>query len=416
MEAKSVALALSIVFSAELTSVELGTYARVRALYQQGTTRFSVNDLSTWDDEIVVRTSLEGLAELGLIEHTGGGWFSLKKVPLLDELHLERKKSMSHRITEAIRRRPTEQREHLRYMLEEYVRTKLQLKPLSSLFTINVKTAGCYRAILSVITQNKSSLEEYLLWVASQPWTWIQERMPNMFLLGSARYLELFEVYLTEKDELRATDDLLDLFDKTFNVVVSREIADRRIALGIKRMVFSLHASIAQFFMFVSTLRVTDNNKTLSFLSSTWLQEQFRTYLTANNAIISIPSSSSYFGRILTRLQNTQINSASQFENLNWDIAEAVFNPISNIPNDTFFQMLANRIRKEKCLERLGFYFITPDKKFTPLAVYWIVFASENVSIPFYSGNGDKNSQWKETLMEYVSDAVDLSFLEGNVI
>jgi len=405
---KSVNVADSVVFSQELTSVELGTYIRCKALHQLGTSKFSTKDLATWDSESVVASALEGLVELNLVVHQGGGWYALKRIPVLEQLHLVRKPSIGSRMLTIAKQKRTSpgRREELKDKLENFVTNQLGLVCLKTSFTINQKTTGNYRRIFELIDLYNSSTDEYLQWIGSLDWSWVSEKMPNIYVLGSERFIELFEQYLKERTELSSTDDILDLFEKIFGIKCSCELANRKIALGLKRMILSLNSSPEQFFMFATTLKLTDSNKTLSNLASIWAQERFREYL-SKLGIKSTNPTGSYLERILERLQRTyNMVTIEHFENLNWDVAEAILEPLELVCRDPFLKKLIDRSRKEKNLSKFGYYFITRDKKFTPLAVYWIIFASTTM-VPFYIGNGSK--KWRETLLECTSDAVNLS-------
>ncbi len=122
--------------------------------------------------------------------------------------------------------------------------------------------------------------------------------------------------------------------------------------------------------------------------------------------------SDTYLGRILSRLLQVPTSRSSEaLEDYNWSVAEAVFEPLVPISHNSTARLrfLVRRVVNEKDAPSLGFYLVTSDGKLTPLAVYWIVFASCHLKGPFCS---DELGDWKELVRNSAAEAVKLDILE----
>lgn len=420
----SINLSVKVALSPDLTSLELGVYVRSRALLRTGRKAFNVADFKQLDGEELVRSALEHLLELGYVVHKGGGWYSAAKHPVkpvniadgfIKKIAYQAEQSKKH-----------ETKKYGRYGrlctgLVVGAEKHLGYEPAKSTYTTDNKiNRACYRNILKVISKFKSTVDEFVWFVFQQDWQSIAEAVPSLRLLGSNNFLSSFEGYLQNKDKLDKSDDIFDIYDTAFGARTARGLPEMRAALKLKTALVGLGTSPRQFFDYASSIpwRAFDGAPPLTFLTSGRFLSQFRSRTSGgsggNSRSITAGMYECYLGRVLDRLRKVpQKMTHEDFENHNWVVAEAIFEPLSALVSkngsDVQLVALVARTIGEKHLPVFGSYVITERGRFTPLAVYWIAYAAYYLDTPFYPSNF---GNWRDVIKDFAAEQVDLKVLE----
>jgi len=418
----SINLSVKVALSSELTPMELGVYARCKAfLFQTGRKAFNVADFEKLGGEELVKSALEHLLELGYVVRNRG-WFSLAKRPVAS--HKETSTFVAKLATSAERSKGATRRdgryEQLREALLIAAKDTLGYKPSRMTYSTNgTVNKGSYRRILAVVDRFGATMDEFVWFVFQHDWSSIAQDAPNLRLLGSNSFLSSFESYLQNKDSFTGSDDIFDSYDNVFSVITPRGLGEMRAALKLKIALEDLQVSPSQFFRYAASIRwrAFDAAPPLTFLTSDRFVNQFRVQsgTQASRRKTSIGRvRSTYLGRILDRLRSVpKSDSSTEFEDYNWQVAEAIFEPMQAIvsKNGSEPQLvgLVSRTIDEKDVPTFGSYVVTKNGRFTPLAVYWIVYAAKYLETTFYSkGMGD----WKDTIRDFSADEVDLRVLD----
>jgi len=418
----SINLSVKVALSPELTASELGVYVRGRALLRKGRKAFSAADFKQIDGEGLVRSALERLLELGYVVHRGGGWYAPAKRPMKApnvRSGFVKKIASTAEQSKKGRAKKDGRYEQLGIVLAEAAEKTLGYKPPKMTYaSTDVVNRGCYRRIWAVIDKFSSSVDEFVWFVFEQDWSSLSQVVPSLRLLGSNSFLSSFEGFLQNKGKLNGSDDIFDAYDSAFGSRTARGLAEMRAALRLRTSLEELGATPRQFFGYAAGLRwkAFDGVPPLTFLTSSKFFSQFHTHARryAPRSGGQKAMYTGYLDRVLSRLHKVpRGTSGEEFENHNWVVAEAIFEPLSPLLSDNGLDQqlarLVTRAADEKSLPTFGGYVITQQGQFTPLAVYWITYAARHLELPFYSpGSGS----WKEAVKASSAEQVDLQVLE----
>ena len=157
--------------------------------------------------------------------------------------------------------------------------------------------------------------------------------------------------------------------------------------------------------------RAFDGFPPVKFLSSVGFVNQAASAL--RGRVRTAYREEAYLERIVSRLDGISFPlSAEHFEDSNWTIGEAIFEPLAGFMNNSEqLKTFVARVIEDKDESALGFYVVTYDGKLTPLAVYWIVYASSHMKNSFCSAS----RSWRDIVREVASDVVNLSILEAQL-
>lgn len=422
----SINLSVKVALSPDLTSLELGVYVRSRALLRTGRKAFNVADFKQLDGEELVRSALEHLIELGYVVHQGGGWYAAAKHPVkptnVPDGFI---KKITHQAEQSKNNKTKKdgRYEHLCDSLVAGAETHLGYKPAKSIYTASNKVnRACYRNIFRVIDKFESTADIFVWFVFQQDWHSIAEAVPSLRLLGSNSFLGSFEGYLQNKEKLDSSGNVLDAYDTTFGFKTARGLQEKHAALKLKTSLAELGVSPRQFFGYAAGIswRSFGGTPPFTFLASVRFLKQFRGQLPGSNGdggnetrTIAVNVYDCYLGRILDRLRKVPLGmSREDFENQNWMIAEAIFEPLASLVDNGAGQQLISLVARtieEKHLPIFGSYVITESGKFTPLAVYWIAYAACYLDTPFYPPDF---GSWKDAVKDFAAEQVDLQVLE----
>lgn len=417
----SINLSVKVALSPDLTPLELGVYVRSRALLRTGRKAFAVADFKQLDGEELVRSALEHLLELGYVVHRGGGWYTAAKHPIKSTSvggSFVTKIVRSSEQSKKTRTKKGGRYEQLGNVLLAEAERILGYTPAKTAYSsADVVNRASYRRILAVVDKFESSVKEFVWFVFQQDWSSLAQVVPYPRLLGSNSFLSSFEGYLQNKEKLTKSDDIFDVYDAAFGLRTARGLPEMRSALRLRVLLTELRATPSQFFSYAAGIqwRTFDGAPPLAFLASDRFFSQFRGHMPRSKRIESSAVSmyNCYLGRILSRLQEVPRGlSDKEFENCNWEVAEAIFEPlltlVSSNGSDPQLCSLVARAVDEKHLPTFGFYVITKGGKFTPLAAYWITHAAHRLGTSFYPPEfGD----WKDAVRDFSADQVDLDVL-----
>jgi len=417
----SVQLPGTIALSTDLTSVELGVYVRCKALIRrEGRKAFSIADIGKFDGEELARSAIDRLLELSYVVHKGGGWYSLARRPVTDK-DVANTSFMKKLISGAERAKQTKSKKDGKYeeladALLVGIEKAFNYKPSKMMYTTSdPANRACYRKIIGVVNKFGSSIKEFVWFVLEHDWKWLNQPAPGPRILGSNNFLGSFESYLQNRVKLNGSSDVFDAYDRSFGTRTARGLAEMRTALLLKNALSEINTSPAQFFSYASSIRWATFGGTppLSFLASDRFVKQFKMHIGSYSRQPIIEKHSYYLSKVLTRLEKVpRDESDGEFENYNWQVAEAIFEPLCNLTakGETSKQLtdLTVRARDEKHLPTFGSYVVTREGKFTPLAVYWIVYAATHLGTLFCPpafGN------WKTTVESFSDGGVNLEVL-----
>lgn len=421
----SINLSVKIALSPDLTSLELGVYVRSRALLRTGRKAFNATDFKQLDGEELVRSALERLIELGYVIHKGGGWYADAKHPV-KPVHITDGfvKKITHQAAQSKKHNTKKdgRYEHLCVGLFTGAEKHLGYTPTKLTYTTGDKiNKACYRNILKVVDSFGSTTDEFIWFVFQQDWHAIAEAVPSLRLLGSNSFLNSFEGYLQNKDKLDESEDVLDAYNTAFGIKTSRGLQEKHAALKLKTSLTELNVLPRQFFSYAASIswRTFGGAPPFTFLASDKFLKQFQGQLPGGGtdggkmSSIVVSMCDCYLGRILDRLRKIPMKmSREDFENQNWMIAEAIFEPLTGLTNNGTGQQLVDLVSRaveSKHLPTFGSYVITERGKFTPLAVYWIAYAAHYLDTSFYPTDF---GNWKDAVKDFAAEQVDLQVLE----
>lgn len=407
---------LSVEIALSLDLAEVGVYVKGKALLASGRRAFSLADLEGDTDQL--RAALGSLLNLGLVVHRGGGWYALAKLPtrstrpgssLADRMSVAASKRVVHGKKSTIY-------EQLRDMLRNGVKQTLGIDSSPSVYTAsNSSNKARYARVVKVIREVDVTAKEFTDFVFHHDWTWVRDGYPSLGLICTDEFLGKFRWYVEHLDEIAAARDILAVYDTTFKFNGVHKYEDYLAALRLRTMLFEKEVTVEQFFGYAVSRnwRVFDGFPPIRFLASSDFVNQCCSVLRKRGIVKAVPRvSDTYLGRILSRLlQVPSPHSHEAFEDYNWNVGEAVFEPLISISHNSVprLRSLVQRVVNEKDAPLLGFYLVTSDGKLTPLAVYWIVFAFHHLKDPFCS---DELGDWKDLVRNSAAEAVRLDILE----
>lgn len=405
---------LSINTSLALEPFQLGIYVKGKALLAVGRRAFGISDIG--GDKDLAREAIGKLMSLGLVEHRGGGWYALAKVParmIPDQSSANLGSKMSS-AAKPSRRSSQSVWEQLRNALKIGSSTLCGRNVPAAVYTItSPANKAKYRRIMNAVREAGSSVEEFIEFVFMQDWSWTHEGYPALGVVSTAELLSKFQWFLVNKDKIEAADGILDLYDKTFGYIGEHTYAERVTVLRLKGALDERGITVEMFFDYVVSLQWKGFGgfPPITFLVSSGFVNQAHSALHGRGQI-SRQSSETYLGRIVNRLERVSFPLSTEgFENCNWDIGEAIFEPLVSFANNSALQLktFVTRVVDAKDEPSLGFYLVTYDGKLTPLAVYWIVYASRHIESSFCPLDLEP---WKDLVSRLAAEAVNLNILE----
>jgi len=399
-----------------LDPVELGVYVKGKALLTSGRRAFSLTDLEGNIEQL--RDALSVLLDLKLVVHRGGGWYALARLPTRpDQLGSTLARKMSAVTSKRdVRSKKSTVYEQLRDMLRSEVKKVLGLDSPASVYAAsNSSNKARYARIAKAIREADATAREFVDFVFHHDWSWVRDGYPSLGLICTDDFLGKFGWYVEHLDEMEAARDILSVYDKVFRFNGVHKYEDHLAALRLRTILFEKEVTIEQFFDYAISRnwRVFDGFPPARFLASNDFVNQCCSALQKRGIVKAVSRvSDTYLGRILSRLLQVPASRSSEaLEDYNWSVGEAVFEPLVSISHNSIprLQSLVQRVVNEKDEPSLGFYLVTGDGKLTPLAVYWIVFASHHLKGPFCS---DELGDWKELVRNSAAEAVKLDILE----
>lgn len=409
--AKSSTVTLSANVALSLDPFELGVYTKGKALLANGRRAFSISDVG--GDKDLAREAVRRLLDLKLVTHNGGGWYSLARVPSQLGLLVDLGTKMA---SAAVAKTSQSQGayERLRDCLKSLAKKTYGHSLPASMYAVsNRVNKARYGRITKVVRDVDATVEEFAEFVFGMDWSWMSEGYPGVGLLCTDDFLNKFRWFMEHQDEITQADQILTIYDSVFHYEGIHKYEDRLAVLQLRAVLSERGITPESFFGYASSLkwRSFGGLPTIKFLTSSRFVGQAQSVLPGRGGRSFVRVSETYLGRIVDRLSRVELPlSAEDFEDRNWEIGEAVFEPLAALVSDFGSQLgsLVRKVTDEKDSPSLGFYVTTYDGKLTPLAVYWIVYASNRLD-SFCSA---EVSSWKDLVRELAAEAVNLSVLE----
>lgn len=403
---------LSVNTSLALEPFQLGVYVKGKALLASGRLAFSISDIG--GDKDLAREAIGRLMTLGLVAHRGGGWYALAKVPAR---MIEPTSDMGLRMVNAVRTRQASLKStpsQLRDALREFSETLCGRKLLASAYTIGTgANKARYNRVVRVINGTSSTLTEFMWFVSQQDWSWTRESYPKIQVLCTEEFLDKFRWYMEHKDEIAQAAEVLAIYDRAFDISGEHKYDEHLLILKLRAALSERGITFEAFFDYAAKQqwRSFGGFPQIKYLSSTGFVSQASNALRGRARVSQ--RDEAYLARIVSRLCSVSFPlSAEAFEDSNWTIGEAVFEPLAGFTdNCEQLKTFVTRVIECKDEPTLGFYVVTYDGKLTPLAVYWIVYAFNHMGNSFYSAQ----RPWKDVVREVSSDFVNLSILEAQL-
>lgn len=410
--AKPSVVHLSVNTSLALEPFQLGVYVKGKALLASGRRAFSIANIG--GDKDLAREAIGRLIALGLVEHRGGGWYALAKVPAR---MIEATSDMGVRMANAAGSRqapPKSTPSRLRDAIRKYSEKLCGHSLLPSAFAIGTSANKTrYHRVVRVINGTNSTIIEFTWFMSQQDWSWMREGYPNIQVLCTDEFLDKFRWYVGHKDEIAQAAEILAIYDRVFNMVGEHKYDEYLLVLKLRAALSERGITFEAFFRYAASLpwRSFGGFPPIKFLSSDGFVNQASNALPGRARVAQ--RAEAYLRRIINRLSKVSFPlSAEAFEDHNWSIGEAVFEPLAGFTDgDEQLRTFVSRVVECKDEPALGFYLVTYDGELTPLAVYWIVFASRHIGNSFYFGQ----QSWKDAVREVATDAVNLSILEAQL-
>lgn len=403
---------LSVNTSLALEPFQLGVYVKGKALLALGRRAFSISNIG--GDKDLAREAIGRLMALGLVEHRGGGWYALAKVPAR---MIEASSDMGVRMANVAGTRqapPKSTPSRLRDAIREYSEKLCGYSLLPSAFTIGTSANKVrYQRVVRVISGTNSTITEFIRFVSQQDWSWTQEGYPKIQVLCTDEFLDKFRWYTEHKDEVEQAAEILTIYDRAFSIVGEHKYDEHLLVLKLRTVLSERGITFEAFFRYAASIpwRSFGGFPPVKFLSSDGFVSQASNALPGRARVAQ--RAEVYLRRIIDRLGKVSFPlSAVAFEDHNWSIGEAVFEPLASFTNNSD-QLGTFVARVVECKDEpsLGFYLVTYDGELTPLAVYWIVFASRHMGNSFYFGR----QSWKDAVREVAADTVNLGILEAQL-
>lgn len=409
---KSSVVHLSVHTSLALEPFQLGVYVKGKALLASGRRAFSISDIG--GDKDLAREAIGRLMALGLVDHRGGGWYALAKVPAR---MIEATSDMGTRMANAAGTRkapPKSTPSLLRDAIREFSEKLCGRDLLSTAFTIGTSAnKSRYGRVIRVINGTSSTVTEFMWFVSQQDWSWTREGYPTVQVLCTDEFLDRFRWFMEHKDDVAQATEILAIYDQAFGIVGEHKYEEVLLVLKLSAVFAERGITFDAFFNYAASLpwRSFGGFPPIKFLSSDGFITQASTALRGRRRVAQ--RAEAYLKRIVDRLGRVSFPlSADAFEDHNWTVGEAVFEPLAGFTNSSEqLGAFVTRVVEGKDEPKLGFYLVTYDGKLTPLAVYWIVYASRYMKNSFHSGQ----QSWKDAVREVASDIVNLSILEAQL-
>lgn len=395
-----------------LDPFQLGVYVKGKAFLALGRCAFSISDMG--DNKDLTREAIKHLMTLGLVEHRGGGWYALAKVPAR---MIETTSGMGERMASVAAAPSTSSKNtpgQLRDALREFSEKLCGHSLLASTYTIGTgANKARYNRVMRVIAGTSSTVTEFMWFVSQQDWSWTREGYPRIHVLCTDEFLDKFRWYMEHKDEVVQAAEALVIYDRAFGVVGGHKYDDHLLVLKLRAVLSERGITLEVFFDYAANQqwRAFDGFPPVKFLSSPGFVNQATSALHGRVRIAH--REEAYLERIVSRLDGISFPlSTEDFEDSNWTIGEAIFEPLVGFMNNSEqLKTFVARVIEDKDEPTLGFYVVTYDGKLTPLAVYWIVYASSHMKNSFCSAS----RSWKDIIREVASDVVNLSILEAQL-
>jgi len=403
---------LSVNTSLALEPFQLGVYVKGKALLATGRRAFSISDIG--GDKDLAREAIGRLMALGLVAHRGGGWYALAKVPAR---MIESTSDMGLRMANAAGTRqapPKSTPSLLRDAIKEFSEQLCGHSVLPSAFTIGTSANKTrYNRVVRVMNGTSSTIKEFMWFVSQQDWSWTREGYPKIQVLCTDEFLDKFRWYMGHKEEIEQAAEVLAIYDRVFDIVGEHKYDEHLLVLKLRATLSASGITFEAFFNYAVSLpwRSFGGFPPIKFLSSDGFVLQANTALRGKRRVAQ--RAEAYLKRIIDRLGRASFPlSAEAFEDHNWAMGEAVFEPLASFTNSSEqLGTFVARVVEGKDESALGFYLVTYDGKLTPLAVYWIVYASRHMGNSFHFGQ----QSWRDAVREVASDIVNLSILEAQL-
>jgi len=296
----------------------------------------------------------------------------------------------------------------LKRLLIEGLTVKLATKiPERGFSTSTYKGKTCYNKVIVVLNRYSVSPEDFVWYVVEQDWSKVT---PNIFILSSESFLSQVEWYFANKATLEGAKEILVQFSQVLGVRVYKGIRELQAANTILDFCNSYNITVTTFLSYIKGVNWRSGIPYISFFTTPSFFEQIRSKL---NPIAKDSTKDYYLSQIPERLTTLSDRLRTEkFEETNWLLAEDIFMPLQPVLYTTTnlqLQRLVDRTLYEKHLEKFGKYVVTSEGKLTPLAFYWIVYASKQALIKFAPPT---LQDWQLRIVEYVDRAVNLRILE----
>ena len=302
--------------------------------------------------------------------------------------------------------------EKLSKLLTEEAARFLSYRSPVSYFTSpeNIKMFG---KIIKKISDIDATIEEFVWFVFQRDWKWLDDGVPYVRIISGDAFLESFHWYIDNKELLKETATILDLYEKTSGVSIERNLANQKYALRLQSILTQQDISPITFFNYTTTINWKFSYPSLSFLISDRFFIQFEQYMRINKPVQKVVKKTPYLINILNQLEQKPLTS-SQYEDYNWDVAESIFTPLQSFigKESDYLDLLIDTAINKKHLPAFGWYTVTELGELTPLSVYWIVFASKNIRNFF----NIKQGNWYDIIREKSHSYVNLTVLGGENI
>jgi len=413
--AKPSVVNLSINAALSLGLPALGVYVKGKALLARGRKAFCLADIG--DDKGLARDALGQLLSEGLVVHRGGGWYALARVPTKSKeasSHLDLGKKMS-RAAKRMGLNTQGAYEQLRDALKICAKQVYGHDLPASLYSASNRSNKIrYGRIARAVREADAAAEQFARFVFGLDWSWTREGYPGLGLLCTDDFLNKFKWFAKHGAEVDEAGEILVIYDRAFGFTGSHKYEDHIAILQLQSVLTERKVAFDQFFSYAASRqwKSFDGLPPIKFLTSDDFVNQACAALQAPGQRKRAYGAVTYLERIEDRLKRISLPiSDNEFEDRNWDIGEAVFEPLTIFANNSVPQLdaLVRRVIDEKDSPKLGFYLITYDGKLTPLAVYWMTFAASRLGDSFCSpGSGP----WKDRVRRLASEAVVLDILE----
>jgi len=408
--AKSSVVHLSVNTSLELEPFQLGVYVKGKALLASGRRAFSISDIGGSKD--LAREAIGCLMALGLVDHRGGGWYALAKVPArMITVASDMGRRMAN-VAGTQRASFNSTPSQVRNALKEYSQTLCGHSLPTSTYAIGTQANRArYNRVVRVINGTSSTVVEFIWFVSQQDWSWTREGYPSIPVLCTDGFLDKFRWYIANKDEVAQAAGALAIYDRAFNIVGEHPYDEHLLVLKLRAMLSEWNITFEAFFVYAASLpwRSFGGFPPIKFLSSIGFVNQARNALQGGARVAQ--RTEVYLERIISRLGRVSFPlSAKAFEDYNWAIGEVIFEPLTSFTDGSEqLKTFVTRVIEDKEEPALGFYVVTYDGKLTPLAVYWIAYASRRMGNFFYSGR----RSWQDVVREVAAGTVNLSVLDA---